>query len=345
MQKSREENPLSNVRNIIAIAAGKGGVGKSTTTVNLARSLQKKGYQIGILDADVYGPSLAMMLGIDQPPQEKEKKMVPAYANGIAYISMAFFENSFKSSVLRAPLANQVIEEFIHKVDWGDLDFLLVDFPPGTGDVQITLMQQISFTLGIAVTTPQQVALLDVKKAMDMFLRMNIEILGVIQNMSYFIQGGEKIYPFGEGLTEAFAKKFGVNFLGEIPIDPLISFASDHSLSLFDTDSVSKKYYLDLADLVIDYVSNPNKKYFFDVEWHLNRKAFVLTFSDGVSIVARAAKVQKSCSCIRCQGSAPKVEEEVSILQINPVGNYGVKFDFSHGCSRGIYTFEKLKKL
>ncbi len=339
------ESSIKKVQTIIAIAAGKGGVGKSTVTVNLALALQTRGFKVGILDADVYGPSVTKMLGMQTSPKEEKGKIFPAEGQGISYISMSFFEAAFKSTIIRAPLANQVIEEFIHKVEWGELDYLLVDFPPGTGDIQITLLQQIPFTFGIGVTTPQQVALLDVKKAMDMFIGMNVEIMGIIQNMSYLLHEDKKIYPFGEGLTDVFSQRMGIEYLGEFPIDPTVANACDHGLSLFDTESDSKKNYLDLTEYVVQFISNINKKKKFDVEWHLNRKAFVLTFPDGTSIVTRAYKVQKSCSCVRCQQNPPKIKEDVQITRLEPVGNYGVKFVFSDGCSRGIYTFERLRKL
>ncbi len=345
MRQNHDDNSLFRISNIIGIAAGKGGVGKSTMTVNMALALVEMGYRVGILDADIYGPSIAKMLGIENPITENSGRMIPARSKGISYVSMSFFEKSFKSTVLRAPLVNQVIEEFIQKVDWGELDFLLVDFPPGTGDIQITLLQQIPFTLGVAVSTPQQVALLDVKKAIDMFIQMNVEVMGIVQNMSYFLHQGVKITPFGEGLTDALAKELGIGFLGEIPIDPLISHACDHGLSLFDSESDSKKSYLDLATDLINFISNSRKKKNFDVEWHLNRKAFVLTFPDGTSIVSRAHKVQKTCLCVRCQMKPPQIGEEVAIMDLIPIGNYGVKFIFSEGCSRGIYPFARLKKI
>jgi ATP-binding protein involved in chromosome partitioning len=226
------ENPA--VLQCIGIAAGKGGVGKSSMTVNLALALVASGAKVGILDADLYGPSIGKMLSNTIPIKEEEGWIIPAQGLGIAYVSLAHFPMGQKATVVRAPIANHIISEFLHHVKWPQLDFLLIDFPPGTGDIQLTLMQEASLTGAILITTPQEVALLDVKKAYSMFQEMQVPILGVIENMSYFEENSNKVYPFGQGGGERFCKEHHLKLLGEIPLEPNISRCCDHSLSLIE---------------------------------------------------------------------------------------------------------------
>lgn len=224
---------------VIAIAAGKGGVGKSTVTVNIAHALKRAGYTVGVMDTDIYGPSIRRMLPEDMMPSQKGEWIIPAVSNGIKIISMAYFRQENEAMAVRAPIANGVITQFIKNVDWGNLDFLLLDFPPGTGDIQLTLSQQANLTGAIMVTTPQEVALMDVRKAAHLFDQVNIPIIGVIENMSYYQQTivSEKVYLFGKGGGERLATEIGVPFLGQIPLDQKICEASDEGQSLYVEDS------------------------------------------------------------------------------------------------------------
>jgi ATP-binding protein involved in chromosome partitioning len=221
--------------NCIGVAAGKGGVGKSSVTVNLALALAASGARVGILDADLYGPSIGKMLPKAKAMEEIEGWMIPAEGLGIHYISLAHFPMGQKATIVRAPIANQIISEFLHHVKWPDLDFLLIDFPPGTGDIQLTLMQQASLIGTILVTTPQEVALLDVRKAYQMFKEMQVPVLGVIENMSYFEEtSNKKVYPFGQGGGRSFCLECDLKLIGEIPIDPHISNCCDQGCSLIE---------------------------------------------------------------------------------------------------------------
>lgn len=246
-------SPLEGVRAVIAIAAGKGGVGKSTVTVNLALALQSLGYRVGIMDTDIYGPSIRKMLPEDQPPTQKGSLIQPAICSGIKMISMAYFRKEGEATAVRAPIANSLIAHFLKNVQWGDLDFLLLDFPPGTGDVQLTLSQQARLMGAIMVTTPQEIALLDVRKAISLFLQVKIPILGIIENMSFFQidPNTNPVYPFGKGGGERLAAEFGSPFLGGIPLDPVICTCLDQGRSLFTLDSssakISAKIFQDLA--------------------------------------------------------------------------------------------------
>lgn len=220
---------------IIAIAAGKGGVGKSAVTANLALGLHRLGYRVGVVDADIYGPSLRRMLPEDVMPEQVGSIIKPAVSHGIELISMGHFRQDAQATVVRAPIANGLISQFLDQVQWGPLDFLLIDFPPGTGDVQITLSQRARLNGALLVTTPQQIAVLDVKKCVRMFDQVEIPILGIVENMSYFVEStGQSVYPLGRGGGRSLAERGGHLFLGELPLHPLIGKALDEGRSLFE---------------------------------------------------------------------------------------------------------------
>jgi ATP-binding protein involved in chromosome partitioning len=231
-------NPLASVQAVVAIAAGKGGVGKSTVAVNLGLALQGQGYQVGIMDTDIYGPSIRKMLPEDRPPTQKGALIQPALCRGIKMISMAYFRREDEATAVRAPIANGLISHFIKNVQWGTLDFLLVDFPPGTGDVQLTLSQQAHLIGAIMVTTPQEIALLDVRKAISLFEQVKVPIIGIVENMSYYQTSDqtERVYLFGRGGGERLANETGAPFLGSIPLDPLVCSCGDQGESLWTRD-------------------------------------------------------------------------------------------------------------
>ncbi len=236
-------NSLANVQAVVAIAAGKGGVGKSSVTVNLALALQAQGYRIGIMDTDIYGPSIRKMLPEDRLPSQKGTLIQPALCRGIKMISMAYFHKEGEANAVRAPIANSLIAHFIKNIQWGDLDFLLVDFPPGTGDVQLTLSQQAHLIGALMVTTPQEVALLDVRKAISLFEQVKVPIIGIIENMSYYqaTEETEPVYLFGRGGGERLAFESGAPFLGNIPLDPFLCACGDEGHSLLALDPEAKR--------------------------------------------------------------------------------------------------------
>lgn len=231
---SEKNDPPSRIKSVIAIAAGKGGVGKSTVTVNLALALHHLGYSVGIMDTDIYGPSIRKMLPEERLPMQKGSVITPAKCQGIQMISMAFFRKEHESAAVRAPIANSIIAQFIKSVAWGSLDYLLIDFPPGTGDIQLTLTQQANLNGAIMVTTPQEVATLDVRKAMHLFEQLRVPIVGIVENMSYYKHpSGEVLHLFGKGGGEKLCRDTGAPLLGMIPIDPEISRCGDKGLSIF----------------------------------------------------------------------------------------------------------------
>ena len=226
-----EKKPtIEGVKNLVAVASGKGGVGKTTVAVNLAIALKTLGAKVGLMDADVYGPNVPVMMGTDEQPRAvNEKTIIPVEAYGVKMISMGLLNPGDKPLVWRGPMLHSVIQQFLRSVQWGELDYLLIDLPPGTGDVQLSLIQNVSVTGAVVVTTPSLVALADVRKAIEMFRQVNVEILGVVENMSYFNcpHCDGRIDVFGHGEGQHMAKNFGVPFLGEIEIDLQIRIGGD----------------------------------------------------------------------------------------------------------------------
>jgi len=212
--------PIPGVKNIIAVGSGKGGVGKSTVAVNLAITFAKLGHRTGLLDADVYGPNVPLMMGIRQTPHAVGQRIQPLEAYGVRLMSMAFLNPGDKPLVWRGPMLNYVIQQFLRNVDWGELDYLVIDLPPGTGDVQLTLIQTTPLTGAVVVTTPSDVALEDARKAVNMFEQVREDVLGIVENMSYLEHKGEKLYVFGKGGGARTAEQMRVPLLAEIPLDP-----------------------------------------------------------------------------------------------------------------------------
>jgi ATP-binding protein involved in chromosome partitioning len=221
---------LEGIRNIVAVGAGKGGVGKSTTSVNLAIALQQKGARVGLIDADVYGPNIPQMLGVEGAPEATEdRKIVPAEALGIKLISMGMLVPKDQAVIWRGPMLHGAIQQFMRDVLWGELDYLIVDLPPGTGDIVLSLAQSVPVAGAVVVTTPQDVSVSDVRKAVMMFRQLNIPILGVIENMSYFQCGhcNERTEIFGHGGGSRMAEELGIPLLGEVPIDVQVGAGGD----------------------------------------------------------------------------------------------------------------------
>jgi ATP-binding protein involved in chromosome partitioning len=225
-----QRQPIPGVRYLIAVASGKGGVGKTTVAVNLALALSKLGYKVGLLDGDVYGPNVPIMLGSTaEPMATPQQRIIPVQAQGLKMISMGLLNPGDKPVIWRGPMLHSVITQFLRSVEWGALDYLLIDLPPGTGDVQLTLIQTVEVSGAIVVTTPSVVALADVRKAIEMFRQVNVEVLGVVENMSSFVcpHCGKPVDIFGHGEGAKTANEYGVPILGEIEIDPRIRVGGD----------------------------------------------------------------------------------------------------------------------
>src|ERR1700733_5457177 len=229
-QQMPERQPIPGVKNLVAIASGKGGVGKTTVAVNLALALAKMGNKVGLLDADVYGPNVPIMLGSTaEPMATQQQRIIPVVAQGLKMISMGLLNPGDKPVIWRGPMLHSVITQFLRSVEWGELDYLVIDLPPGTGDVQLTLIQTVAVTGAVVVTTPSLVAVADVRKAIEMFRQVNVEVLGVVENMSTFCcpHCGKAVDIFGHGDGATTAREYGVPLLGEIEIDPRIRVGGD----------------------------------------------------------------------------------------------------------------------
>ncbi len=330
------------IKHILAIAGGKGGVGKSAVAVNLALALQKIGARVGLLDADLYGPSVRHMLPEERLPAqslENSNKILPAFARGIVYVSIAFFRREGEASIVRAPIANSAITQFIEAVEWGDLDYLIIDFPPGTGDIQLTLAQHARLSGAFLVTLPQALSKIDVLKAAQLFEQGNVPILGIIENMQGFFPGNAGIF---------LSRELGVPLVAQIPYDALLCECADRGLDLFseNPDSQAAKAFADLAlkmvKLLAPYV-DAGTAIGQDVDLALiDPKTLRVEWKDGLIREITCADLQVSCPCIQCKENPKNIDLDVQADSVALIGKYAFMLHFRSGCSRGIYPFSML---
>ena len=252
-----EKSKLPDVKYYIAVASGKGGVGKSTVATNLSLAISKKRKKVGLLDADIWGPSAPLMMGISEKPRATtDDKIIPIEKFGLKVMSIGFLVNEEDAVIWRGPMVHGAIKQFIEDVEWSGTDYLVIDLPPGTGDAQLSLAQTAPISGGVIVTTPQDVALVDVRRGILMFNKLNIPILGIVENMSYLdmpnVDG--KIDIFGRGGGRRMAERFEVPFLGEIPIDPRIRIGGDNGTPIVESnpESVAGKAFFEIADRILE---------------------------------------------------------------------------------------------
>lgn len=349
-------SPLSTIEYTIAIAAGKGGVGKSTVAVNTALALTQAGYQVGVLDTDIYGPSVRKMLPEEKLPRQEGEIIFPAMCNGIKMISMAYFCRTNEAVMVRAPIANGLISQFVNNVAWGDLDFLLIDFPPGTGDIQLTLSQKAQLTGAVMVTTPQEVAVMDVRKAIHLFTQVQVPIIGIIENMSYYLPapGAKPVYLFGQGGGDRLAQEMGVPLLGEVPVDAELCKSGDEGRSLWNgkPNGAVNAFNVIAQRLVIEaekmkaQASTPRHS-------QIDPWTIAIHWDGGEEVKLRFSEIQKNCGCAHCMDESSgnrlidpnSLRDDVSVKAINLVGRYGLQFQFTSGCSTGIYSFDRLRRM
>jgi len=266
-KKDSNNNPqkslLKPATHIIAVASGKGGVGKSTTAINIALSLLKLKYKVGILDADIYGPSLPKLTGISNKPKSSGNKIIPHNAFGLQAMSIGYLVPEDAATIWRGPMVMSAIEQLLRDVDWQELDILIIDMPPGTGDAQLTLSQRVKLAGAIIVSTPQDLSLIDARKGLNMFKKVNVPILGIIENMSYFLcsKCDTKHPIFGNGGAKKEAEKLGVPFLDEIPLDIKLRTTSDEGIPIVEKepDHYISKQYMSIGSRVIETIM-ANKK-------------------------------------------------------------------------------------
>ena len=257
------KQPIEGVKNLIAIGSGKGGVGKTTVSVNLAIALAKLGHKVGLMDADVYGPNVPLMLGLRAAPRAEGERIIPLEKHGMKVMSMGFLNPGDKPLIWRGPMLHSVIQQFLRGVEWGELEFLLIDLPPGTGDVQLSLIQTAPMTGSVVVTTPSDVSLEDARKAINMFEQVRVPILGVVENMSYLVcpHCEERIDVFSTGGGARTADQMNVHFLGALPLDPQIRIGGDSGkpVTLRDTADPHAAGFMQLAKSLLERVEETSE--------------------------------------------------------------------------------------
>jgi ATP-binding protein involved in chromosome partitioning len=247
---------IPGVNSVIAVASGKGGVGKSTVATNLALALHMLGRRVGLLDADIYGPSIPIMMGVHEVFDPNSTQW-PLERHGLKLMSMGFWVKPEKAMIWRGPMVHKWLTVFLTQIPWGELDYLVIDLPPGTGDAQLTLTQTAPLSGAVIVTTPQEVSLIDARKGLEMFREVRVPVLGIVENMSYLTgEDGKRYEPFGKGGGRKLASEAGVRFLGELPIDPRVAECGDAGDPIVHKypDSPVAKTYVSLAGLVVDQI-------------------------------------------------------------------------------------------
>jgi ATP-binding protein involved in chromosome partitioning len=352
---------LADVKNIIAIASGKGGVGKSTVSTNLAFALRESGFKVGLMDADIYGPSQPGMLGAElEAPTVTDGQLNPSNRHGLSFISMGLFLGDGGPVIWRAPIAMKMIQQFLSNVIWGELDYLLIDLPPGTGDVQLTLAQQAQLTGAIIVTTPQEVALGVARKGLRMFEQVNVPILGIIENMGSFVcpHCHQETAIFSTGGGNRLSDEAKVPFLGSIPLDPEIMQSGESGVPILaqNSKSPSAQAYIKLAKEIIVRIDDLKKSgnLLEPEEIELNSKGeLAVRWPDGHNSVYTPYHLRVNCRCATCidENTGQKtldnsrVPLDIQIQGVNTVGRYAVAISFSDGHNTGIYTFKRLREI
>lgn len=350
---------ISKIRHIIAVASGKGGVGKSTVSTNLALALSERGFRVGLMDADIYGPSQPGLLGQKNARVRvnERQELLPSTNHGVAFISMGLLMAEDGPVIWRAPMAMKAIQQFLHQVDWGELDILLLDLPPGTGDVQITLAQQAPLSGAVIVSTPQDVALGIAKKGLKMFEQVNVPILGIVENMSGYTceHCGKLTSLFQSGGAKKMAAEMETNFLGNIPLDPKITECSDEGTPILvqSLEHPSSIAFLEIAENLVKLLEEQDKTRVpepvdlkilpngnLEIEWpdtHLGCHSPI--------------KLRASCQCARCVNEdtgelildTSKIPLNIAITGMKRVGRYALAITFSDSHSSGIYTYQRLR--
>jgi ATP-binding protein involved in chromosome partitioning len=364
--KPKTHQGLKQVKNLVAVASGKGGVGKSTVAVNLALALSQTGAKVGIMDTDVFGPSLPTMMGLDQEMAgDPETGMInPSEKYGLKLMSIGFFIDKTSPVIWRGPMTSQLVQKFLGEVNWGELDYLIIDMPPGTGDIQLTLTQSAPLSGAVIVTTPQEVALADVRRGVKMFERVNVPVIGVIENMSYFVcdNCSKKHYIFLQGGGRRVGQELEIPFLGEVPMDPNVADGGDRGVPVVigRPDDRASDAYKTLAGQVAAALATmreggdmktmaPSPIEIIPME---DNKTGIL-WSDGQHHVYANRDLRAACHCASCIDEwtskqlldPDSIPQDIHFKSYSKVGNYGIKFNWSDGHNTGIYSYDTLREL
>ena len=351
----------SGIQSMIAVASGKGGVGKSTVAANLAVALQRAGATVGLCDADVYGPSQGTMFGVDERPEaDEERRLIPIEAYGVKLMSMGLLTNKETPVIWRGPMASKLIQQFMGGVAWGELDYLIIDLPPGTGDVQLTLTQSVPLTGAVIVTTPQDVARNIAEKGLRMFEPVQVPVLGVIENMSYFecSHCHERTHIFSQGGGQKISAELALPFLGQIPIEPEVVVTGDEGepIVVRNPESAVSRAYVEIAKRlaaavsVVKYESGSSMK---PREISEGEDKLRIVWTDGHDSRYSFELLRNNCPCALCVDEWTGKRKHLMLLlppgfralDVKPVGNYAVKIAWSDGHDSGIYSFSTLREL
>ena len=352
---------LPGVKHIVAVASGKGGVGKSTTAVNLALGLQAMGLRVGMFDADIYGPSQPRLLGLTgQHPSatEDQQKLIPLKAYGLAVMSMGFLVEEDMPIVWRGPMVTQALNQMLFDVAWnidGDLDVLIIDMPPGTGDVQLTMAQQVPMSGAVIVSTPQDLALIDARKGLNMFRKVDVPVIGIVENMSYFIapDTGKRYDIFGHGGAEREAEKLGLKFLGGVPLHMDIRELSEAgtAVSAVRPEGQEAAVFKEIAGKVWEAVQTSKGIEAPIIKLAPERDSLKVTFKDGYSydLPAEMLRVMSPSAEVQGHSAEQRVtvpgKRNVKIKTMQPVGKYATKISFDDGHNTGLYSWSYLLEL
>ena len=349
---------VAGIKHMIAVASGKGGVGKSTTAVNLALGLQAMGLVTGILDADIYGPSQPRLLGLTGRPQvAKGNTLRPMQGHGLKAMSMGFLVEEGTPIIWRGPMVVSALTQMLRDVDWGDLDVLVIDMPPGTGDVQLTMAQQVPLAGAIIVSTPQDLALIDARKGLNMFRKVDVPVLGIIENMSYFLcpKCGERAEIFGHGGAKAEAEKLAIPFLGSVPLHMDIRATSDEGQPIVASspNSVHAQIYRDIAARAWSELQRSTGARLEQPQLDIgpDRGELVVTFAGAKPFTLSAEMLRVMSPSAEVQGHSPEQrvtvgrKRNVKIKELKPIGNYAVRIVFDDGHDTGLYAWSYLQTL
>ena len=355
---ARAMGKVAGVRHLIAVASGKGGVGKSTTAVNLALGLQALGLKAGILDADIYGPSQPRLLGLTGRPQVTGGKTLrPMEGFGLKAMSMGFLVDEATPVIWRGPMVVSALTQMLRDVAWGDLDVLVIDMPPGTGDVQLTMAQQVPLSGAIIVSTPQDLALIDARKGLNMFRKVDVPVLGIVENMSTFIcpRCGERSDIFGHGGAEREADKLGIPFLGGVPLHMEIREKSDAGQPIVATnpDSPHAQTYRDIAARAWQQLEESVEQRLEPPRLAISadRSALEVAFDGAAPVLLTAEMLRVMSPSAEVQGHSPDQrvtvarKRSVKIKELKPVGNYAARIVFDDGHDTGLYSWSYLRTL
>ena len=351
---------IPGVKNVIPVASGKGGVGKSTVAANLALALIKTGARVGLMDADVYGPSIPTILGIHAKPAMENERLVPVEKFGVKIISMGFFVPANEAVIWRGPMLHKMVQDFLGLVEWGELDYLIVDLPPGTGDIQLSLCQTIPVTGAVIVSTPQDVAWNVAQKAIVMFDKLNAPILGIIENMSYYVCGhcNHRDEIFGSGGAKHAAQVLGIPFLGAIPIDTAIRKTADEGDPVVHSqpEGASAKSFIDIVKNLTSQAQSAEHKTSKPIPAKFGapgQARVEIEWSDGAKTSYAARELRWLCPCAACvnENTGERrfrlewVGQNTAAQAFHPVGRYAVQIVWSDGHATGLYGYEYLRKL